>query len=346
MDNAISAIEDAADATETAEETASRQYSSGCAIATPALAERSDMRLQQCPCSYSDFQHLCWLFLDIQKRSEMQFPIGQIVSGIGNFLAPRVRACAGGASHTCAIDGAGYLHCFENNSYECNVPPSLGRVTQVAAGWSHTCAIDAAGYLHCFGYNDVGQCSVPPSLGRVTQVAAGASHTCAIDVAGYLHCFGDSGQGQCSVPPSLGCVTQVAAGAFHTCAIDAAGYLHCFGDNDAGQCNVPPSLGRVTQVAAGEYHTCAIDAAGYLHCFGYNDVGQCSVPPSLGRVTQVALWDNSDSQRNAPPIFSIVPTLGDAAPVPAYHQMDQTIDREPADAIVLEVVQHGGCCIN
>ena len=35
---------------------------------------------------YSDFQHLCWLFLDFQKRSGVQLPVGKLVGYVAKFV--------------------------------------------------------------------------------------------------------------------------------------------------------------------------------------------------------------------------------------------------------------------
>ena len=141
-------------------------------------------------------------------RSNAQ--IGQIVGGTVKYLTvPQLHASAG-AGHMCASDAAGYLHCFgDDRRGKCNVPRSLGRVTQVAAD--------------CSMGNRIGQCSMAMNFGRIAQVAAGKGHACAIDAAGYLHCFGDNSSGQCNVPPSLGRITQAAAGALHICASGVAG---------------------------------------------------------------------------------------------------------------------------
>ena len=175
-----------------------------------------------------------------------------------------------------------------NGQGQCNVPGTLGTVTQVAAGEYHTVALTNAGTVTAWGYNQYGQCNVPTNQGPFVQVAVGSYHTVALTNAGTVARWGNNDYGQCGVPPNLGTVTQVAAGVEHTLALKSDGTVACWGRNYEGQCNTPPRLASVTQIAGGYYHTVALKADGAVVAWGYNYYGQCNTPPGIGVVTAIA----------------------------------------------------------
>jgi alpha-tubulin suppressor-like RCC1 family protein len=199
----------------------------------------------------------------------------------------------------------------------------------LSAGADHTCAIDTAGVMMCWGDNSRGQVfgsanstfptpvtprfsGTPPPF---DDVSAGAVHTCAIG-RGELWCWGEPNQ----IGPSSGTAirigtrtdwSEIRAGFIHTCGIAGTEVL-CFGDNSQGEIGQPPS-GNVTtptavpglpagvplQLAAGIEASCAIidvgnTGAGQLWCWGTNASGllltggPSSLPPT--RVGTDADW--------------------------------------------------------
>lgn len=141
-------------------------------------------------------------------------------------------------------------------------------VTQLAAGLYHTCAVSGAGALHCWGNNANGQLGVAAGAGpggmpqpapqavqgmgaQVERVVAGALHTCAAR-AGALSCWGANTFGQAGDPATFGqpvlaapapvvglsgALTGLSAGDYHTCA-EVGGALYCWGANDYAQLGV------------------------------------------------------------------------------------------------------------
>lgn len=160
--------------------------------------------------------------------------------------------------------------------------PHLGLdAVQVVTGDAHSCAVNAAGKVYCWGDNSYGQLglgldvlasSVPrevelPPNTRVVQLGAGGAHTCALTDRKSLLCWGRNDRGQLAraaslvgapdgvvLPSALATATfvGVSAGASHTCAVyiqpeagdggvsDAAPAdevlrLACWGDNGSAQ---------------------------------------------------------------------------------------------------------------
>jgi alpha-tubulin suppressor-like RCC1 family protein len=130
---------------------------------------------------------------------------------------------------------------------------ALTNVVDVSVGINHGCALDDAGSLYCWGQNTHGQLGIggggnatePQSLDSTWErVRAGTNHVCAIDTGGELYCWGSNNGGRLGVgdeeerdsPTRVdGSWTEVAAGANSTCAIDDEGRVHCWGSNDDGK---------------------------------------------------------------------------------------------------------------
>ncbi len=123
---------------------------------------------------------------------------------------------------------------------------------KVTAGAKHSCAVDQAGGVYCFGDNSKGQTAVPVLLRakRVRVVAAGLDHTyalqnfesslasCAVTVDAEMICWGKV---QGSVPQVA--FDAVTAGWGYTCGILKGGNgVLCWGDAAYGKSVPPPRL--------------------------------------------------------------------------------------------------------
>jgi len=152
--------------------------------------------------------------------------------------------------------------------------PGLTDVRLVSAGGTHTCALDGAGVVRCWGDNTSGQlgkadvgsmckedgggpaypCSAEPvhvgELDGATHVAAGTQTSCAI-ADGNVWCWGDNQFGQLGRPggqstksPPVPVTTgpnrplekarEVAASNRHACALLDGGALWCWGTAQYG----------------------------------------------------------------------------------------------------------------
>lgn len=195
----------------------------------------------------------------------------------------------------------------------------LPDIVAVTAGLSHTCALNAAGSVLCWGDNTYGQLGTgtrtlggsnpyPRSVGGLADakaVAAGDTHTCALTADGWVMCWGSNAYGQLgdgttvsqlapvTVTGLISGVQQIAAGGSHTCALTAAGGVKCWGDLATTPEDVPGLTSGVSAIAAGYMHTCAIvgDAAvgGAVQCWGANDTGQLGNGTTTASSTPVAV---------------------------------------------------------
>ncbi len=195
----------------------------------------------------------------------------------------------------------------------------LPDIVAVTAGLSHTCALNAAGSVLCWGDNTYGQLGTgtrtlgasnpyPRSVSGLTAakaVAAGDAHTCALTTDGWVMCWGSNAYGQLgdgttvsqlapvTVTGLISGVQQIAAGGTHTCALTAAGGIKCWGDQTALPEDVPGLTSGVSAISAGFMHTCAIvgDAAagGAVQCWGANDTGQLGNGTTTASSTPVAV---------------------------------------------------------
>ena len=242
------------------------------------------------------------------------------------------REVSAGGDRTCGIRTDGSLWCW-GQSYG-PVPVRVGSDTwlQVDSGATHTCAIKGAGMdnqtLWCWGNQNnggwlgVGDTNprIPPTQvsggGAWLGVSAGLGHTCGVMTDGTLWCWGQNGAGalgdgttdQRSSPTKVGMENTWAAVSVnggHTCATRSAGTLWCWGSGSNAELGnaVVPSVLNPTQVisnpnidsnwasvSSGGGHTCAVTepvpgpADEDAYCWGENTWGQIG----QGNISNVA----------------------------------------------------------
>jgi alpha-tubulin suppressor-like RCC1 family protein len=120
---------------------------------------------------------------------------------------------AAGASHLCALTGAGEARCWgwnqygqvgdgttKNRSTPVEVTGLGSGVAALVGGGSHTCALLETDAVKCWGWNLLGQLGDRTTVnqptpvdahdltGGVVAIAAGATHTCALLHGGAVKC--------------------------------------------------------------------------------------------------------------------------------------------------------------
>lgn len=180
-------------------------------------------------------------------------------------------------------------------------------VTALAAGDNHSCAIDSAGALLCWGENSTGTIGDGSTSNRTspvtiypnntTSVAAGKNHTCAVR-SGAAYCWGYNYHGQLgdgiginsTVPVAVAGLGSGVASVFArgdtSCALMSSGALKCWGINNFGQLGnglygqgqysnaVVDVIGMntgVSKVSIGVYSICA-EKSGVWKCWGSNQL--------------------------------------------------------------------------
>lgn len=185
------------------------------------------------------------------------------------------------------------------------------------------CAIDAAGYLHCWGLstkdewggvitgtpctadNVIGRCVVNPTPVRTDirfeAFGLGVSHSCGLKADSRIECWGDSPYGQRGDSASLMIPRYKAltVGAYFNCVLDVSDTAWCWGLNtysnlgrpanasDGTRCDGIPCSphpvsvpgGRAyTSLSAGAFHACGVARDGAAWCWGSNTHGQLGGP--------------------------------------------------------------------
>ena len=221
------------------------------------------------------------------------------------------------------------------------LPPPGPRPALVAASGYHTCAVDAAGGVACWGDNSrglrLGDPSIGPTptpvavrgLGDVVAISIGDSSsgatdgpTCVLHGDRTVTCWGSDLNGALgrgtppegrsgddpaapavgpsagpAIPskvPGISDAVALSVGGRFACVVHAGGEASCWGVNELGTLGDGtgasrdwparvPGLSDVVAISAGWTHACAVHADGRVSCWGANSHGQ------LGNGS---LWDH------------------------------------------------------
>jgi len=200
----------------------------------------------------------------------------------------------------------------------------MSGIVAITLGSSHACALNSAGGVFCWGDNTDGQLGDGPSFPKlpvpvqglasgIAQVSAGDFYVLAVTTGGKVMYWGGGPFGTTilqfsNVPipvmdstgksPLTG-ITIVSTGSNVACALTNSGTVLCWGDNTYGEVgnNSPlpamfpsPVVGSdgttpisgVTDIVSGDRSTCALTNAGNLLCWGYNFFGELTTinPPN------------------------------------------------------------------
>jgi alpha-tubulin suppressor-like RCC1 family protein len=184
----------------------------------------------------------------------------------------------------------------------------------LSAGANFTCALNQAGAIYCWGDNSTGNLGNGSTQStaqfvraavraRFVSVSAGFDHACGVTISGAAFCWGSNDQGQLgngAAPPQAprpipaevaGQLRFVAisAGFQHTCGVTVSGAAYCWGNNDYGQLGdgtrdartapTPVQGGlRFRVVSAGTVFSCGITTDGRALCWGANTHGRLGSP--------------------------------------------------------------------
>lgn len=189
-------------------------------------------------------------------------------------------------------------------------------VLQIAAGDSHTCALNSAGELYCWGDNSVGQLgtgnttssSVPVHVTGLTgvtivQVTAGANHTCALAKDFSLYCWGLGSSGQLGV----GSVTT-SDGSADDCNPQTGVANVTFCKKTPTQLTFPVTA-TVVSVSAGEGHACAVTVEGVPYCWGLNSDAQLGTSSTTQVSTPAYVCSTSSKCINTASYTSLRPKM-------------------------------------
>jgi alpha-tubulin suppressor-like RCC1 family protein len=168
-----------------------------------------------------------------------------------------------GQAYSCALTGAGSVHCWgtgpfptpSGDGYTPTLQSGIPALASIAGGQSHACGLTSAGAAWCWGWNGSGQ------LGNALSTNTSGASNPARAVDGGLT------------------FTALASGSEHTCGLTSTGQAYCWGRNDVGQLGdgstankAAPTLvtgGRTfSQLTAGHRSTCGRATDGSTYCWG------------------------------------------------------------------------------
>jgi alpha-tubulin suppressor-like RCC1 family protein len=174
---------------------------------------------------------------------------------------------------------------------------ALTGITSLSVGATHMCALDGAGHALCWGSSSlIGVAAGGRETTRPIQLewtgflslSAGAEHTCARMADRAVRCWGNDAVYQLGTPaphaapesvPNLPPTTDVWSGDSRTYARLEDGAIWAWGrlplgSADGGPPVELPALSSVAEIAVGESHTCARFTDGTVRCWGQNTYGQ------------------------------------------------------------------------
>ena len=197
----------------------------------------------------------------------------------------------------------------------------------ISAGVSSVCAVDGAGALFCWGDNTFGQLGNGSVTGpgafsmlpvRVSgpatykQVSVGGLLACAVTTGGTVECWGDDIWGELgdgtmgglsSIPRAILPFTStwVSSGGSHACSLDSEGVIACWGNNHHGQIGhghtgittgnaTVPASSAVLDSGAAFWHS----VADYLDYFGRE---RAAAEPALKQPAATKSWTGTNCCR-------------------------------------------------
>jgi len=171
-------------------------------------------------------------------------------------------------------------------------------IIQIVADLESTCALDTAGQVYCWGNNTFGQLgdnstthhSTPVAVNTtagtaamngktIVQIAASNYHACALDSTDQVYCWGWNNYGQLGDNSTTNGLTPVAVNTAVGSAIM---------DGKA-----------ISQITTGGYYSCALGTVGQVYCWGRNNNGQLgdnSTTDSLTSVCVHTIYDGTGSK--------------------------------------------------
>jgi alpha-tubulin suppressor-like RCC1 family protein len=188
------------------------------------------------------------------------------------------------------------------------LPPiaDIGNVVDVAVGMRHVCAVNDAGLVYCWGENSLGQLGARRVEERIDSpvrveglegavaITAGMMHSCALLKDGRVSCWGWNALGQtggdaeytrdarelvvAQEVAGISGATAVAAGRGQSCAMLKAG-VYCWGESMLRSQATPrgyrdnraypvEELAELKQFAFNEETACALFKDGHAGCWG------------------------------------------------------------------------------